>query len=186
MILFVQSKTNEANWSIKIWDLWLILYHMCKKWLHPGNNNVKGKKHTGYLWSWTYQRVTRNLKTLGHVRREEHVFLHLPGQWGTKKLGPVLIGAFNNPHSSQTCFQWPMFALRRNSTKDSLRICRHWPMWVTRGVKQMWCVWVTLITSRFIQARISLVCLISGHCLKVKVGHSHYVREHNTIIHTIQ
>ncbi len=55
-----------------------------------------------------------------------------------------------------------------------------------RGVKQMWCVWVTLITSRFIQARISLVCLISGHCLKVKVGHSHYLREHNTIIHTIQ
>lgn len=58
--------------------------------------------------------------------------------------------------------------------------------WCESPGKQMWCVWVTLITSRFIETQISLVCLISGHCLKVKVGHSHYLREHHTIIHTIQ
>lgn len=59
-------------------------------------------------------------------------------------------------------------------------------MQVTEGSRQMWRVWVTLITSRFTQAQISLVRLISGHRLKVKVGHSHYPREHNTIIRTIQ
>lgn len=79
-----------------------------------------------------------------------------------------------------------MFALRRNPTKDSRRIRGRRSMQVTKCSRQMWRVWVTLITSRFTQAQISLVCLISGHRLKVKVGHSYYPRKHNTIIRTIQ
>lgn len=51
-------------------------------------------------------------------------------------------------------------------------------------VKKMWYVWVTLITHRFRRTPVSLVGLISGHCLKVKGGHSHYSQQENPIIHT--
>lgn len=57
---------------------------------------------------------------------------------------------------------------------------------VSRGVKQMWYVSVTLITFRFKPTRVSLVGLISGQWLKVKGGQSHYLREENTISQTIK
>lgn len=53
-------------------------------------------------------------------------------------------------------------------------------------VKKMWYVWVTLITHRFRRTPVSLVGLISGHCLKVKGGHSHYLQQENPIIHTMK
>lgn len=53
-------------------------------------------------------------------------------------------------------------------------------------VKQMWCVWVTLITHRFRRTPVSLVGLFSGHCLKVKGGHCHYLSQANPIIQTMK
>lgn len=55
-----------------------------------------------------------------------------------------------------------------------------------QGVKKMWSVWVTLITHRFSRTPVSLVGLISGHCLKVKGGHSHYLQQEKPIIHTMK
>lgn len=55
-----------------------------------------------------------------------------------------------------------------------------------QGVKKMWYVWVTLITHRFRRTPVSLVGLISGHCLKVEGVHSHYLQQENPIIHTMK
>lgn len=70
------------------------------------------------------------------------------------------------------------------TTKDSLMnsCCGR----CEQRVKKMWYVWVTLITHRFRRTPVSLVGLISGHCLKVKGGHSHYLQQENPIIHTMK
>lgn len=172
----------QANWSVKIWVSWPISVRAgCIQKI------MCGKEYT-FTQKWFVELNYQHSKDLMSCKEGTTCFLARPRTiscW--KKSQPVLTGVFNHPHTlskhviNGQCLHWGGIPQKTPKGFADIGRCES-----REGVKQMWCVWVTLITSRFIQARISLVCLISGHCLKVKVGHSHYLREHNTIIHTIQ